>query len=555
MFSWWKIGRLAPQLENDWNLSTDNTITFLSTICCLFTTFLFLLVYFPFLLYHFIRYYRRRRHIVFRKRRNYITHSEVSLFLIKIVYGAIMYNAFLIFDTTTITFNILLCIDECLLMFILYLFVWRFLILHYDLNWTVAVVSNEWQVLLNSTQQNWYIMNRKTLGSSRYVFIHYILPSIFISWMFMICNVFAANYLRHHHVAQYNKYWGIFEVAAAMIEVVPFLILIIIFYKTRRNKFDDQFYILSELKYIFICLLVDNIFNISVFACDIFMSDYDIYYYIISPAVSYNFCWGSQWIASLISTKWVNKRVESIVLYNQYQVVRKKLSFGVDQPSMSTVQFLQITRGNRQNYGSGLSSTSHSGTENYNHNANRDLFFKLLSSSQGVHAFINHLSKEFSVETLLFIIEVIQFQNYIKDRCKYDLMPEIPGSSLYEKISFPADMPQSDIVFTADIDERDLLYSLKLKAVRLFEKYIRTQSGLEVNISYRCRQRLTELMGNDNILHEWLENSENERMQFEKLLHLYDESCSQVFALDIDSFNRFKHTSKYAQLKRFKIFG
>ena len=51
-----------------------------------------------------------------------------------------------------------------------------------------------------------------------------------------------------------------------------------------------------------------------------------------------------------------------------------------------------------------------------------------------------------------------------------------------------------------------------------------------------------------------LNKNQKNVFQFKELLDLYDEACNQIFALVIDSFNRFKDTNKYSQLKQFKIF-
>ena len=578
-FLFWKYlhtNNKFDELERDWSLKPDaSTNDKISTLCCISTSALFILFYFPFLSYHFRKYYQQRHHIVFQKRRNRITNWEISIFLFKLIYGAIMYNAYLIFDATSLTFNILLCIDDCLLMTLLYLFVWRFYILFYDINWTVNVLDNEWMVLLNSTstQQNWYLMNKKTYGSAKWIFIRYIFPSILISNILCTVNVVLGQIFSDNITA-----WGIIQLWGATIEIVPYIILIIIFCKSKDNKFDDQFFILQELKYIFIALTVDNISNVLLFVGVSFLWQYDIFYRIILPCFGYNFIWGSQFIACLISTKWVNAKVESIVKYNQYQIVRKRLSFGIDD-SVSSVQFLQVNRGGNANFlnnsGDHQSTTitpSTSGfSAGYTSSKNKELFFKLLSKQQGFHAFMLHLTQEFSIETLLYLIEVIQFQNYIKSHCKYDLISDNPGVSLYEKILFPAEIPKSEIVYADDYkmegigdeefsancsqnEEDILLYSLKVKAIKIYNKYIKPQAELEINISYHGRRQLTKLMGHDEIIKVWLKNNINPEIQFKELLDLYDEACNQIFALIIDSFNRFKHTNKYSQLKQFKIF-
>eukprot|EP01084_Bolivina_argentea_P152483 265991_1 len=557
MFSWWLLeANKFTQLKNIWTLQTDDSMKFTATVCCIATSALFIMFYAPFLSYHFCRYYQQRNHIVFRKRRNNITHWEVSIFLFKLFYGAIMYNSYLLWDTTSLTFNIFLCIDDWLLMIILYLWVWRFYILLYDINWTCNVLNNEWKVLLNSssTQQNWYLMNRKTYGSARWIFFRFTFPAIFCSCLLLTANVILGQLVWFKE--NKNEFWGFIQLWGAFIEIIPFFILIIIFCKSNVSQFEDQFFILKELKYIFIALAIDNLANVLTFIGQSFLWSNDMFEEIIIPTFAYNIIWGSQWIACLISTFWVNSQVHSIVKYNQYQIVRKRLSFGFDE-SVSSVQFLQIARPNHLlNINNNLSSTSTSGQ--YTSNKNNELFFKLLSKPQGFLAFMLHLSQEFSCEVLLFLIEVIQFQNYVKAHCKYDLLSDIPRSSLYEKISFPSDVPLSEIVYSDQKKQYDnenaLLQSLKIKAVKIFNKYILPQSALAINISYHGRRQLTKLMGNQQIVNKWLADNTNPTLQFKELLDLYEEACNQLFALIIDSFNRFKHTPSYQQLKEFKAF-
>merc|ERR1712083_1089198 len=173
-------------------------------------------------------------------------------------------------------------------------------------------------------------------------------------------------------------------------------------------------------------------------------------------------------------------------------------------------------------------------------------------------------------ESILFLMEVVEFQNYIKDRCPYDLVSD-SGHSVSEGIVFPRDVPNSEIVHgddsrdnsddPIDRDEDDehesdieLLYAVKLKAVKLYRKYVAPHAELEVNLSYHCRRQLTKLMGTNEVVNKWLSDNNNAAAQFRALSGLYEESCTQIFALIIDSFNRFKRTASYAQLRRFKIF-
>merc|ERR1719361_1650161 len=108
---WLGIYHQTRKLEADWTLQSDDHILYIATICCIVTSGIFLLFYAPYLSYHLYQYYQRRHHIVFRKRRNRITHVEVSVFILKIFWGVVLYNLLLLERTTSITFSVCLCID------------------------------------------------------------------------------------------------------------------------------------------------------------------------------------------------------------------------------------------------------------------------------------------------------------------------------------------------------------------------------------------------------------------------------------------------------------
>jgi len=340
--------------------------------------------------------------------------------------------------------------------------------------------------------------------------------------------------------------------------------------KSHNNQFDDQFFILQELKYIFFALSVANAANLIMFIGTTALWKYSVAYTIVLPCFGFQVIWGSQWAACVISTKWVTSKVQHILECNEYEVVRKKITFGMEE-SMSSVQFLQL---HHNTHASGPSS-SVSTSGGYTSTKNKEMFCKLLSKAQGFAAFATHLSMEFSMETLLFLIEISQYQVYIRNHCKYNMVPESPMPSLYEKLTFPLDVPQSEIVFADDYkmyddetEEKDvagddsddeaennaLLYAFKVKAIQLYRKYIKSQCELEVNISYHAKKQLSRLMEGDENINRWLANKENPELQFKQLIDLYEQACHEIFTLVIDSFNRFKHTAKFNQLRQYKIF-
>merc|ERR1712228_912049 len=108
----------------------------------------------------------------------------------------------------------------------------------------------------------------------------------------------------------------------------------------------------------------------------------------------------------------------------------------------------------------------------------------MLSSSLTYNAFINHLSKEYSIECLLSLTEMIQFREYLIHK-------------LYSKgfeddklrIVLASDIPKSYIVENKQWDDKE-------KAYLLYTKYIRSGAELQINIPAEQRLKYDQLMGN-----------------------------------------------------------
>ena len=108
------------------------------------------------------------------------------------------------------------------------------------------------------------------------------------------------------------------------------------------------------------------------------------------------------------------------------------------------------------------------------------------------------------MEVLLSYIEFSQYQQHIiklypdNDKLEVDKV---------QFMDFPENMPisaiiesESDLAVTTDIDIDIGLYNLKLKASKLFNRYIETGTSLEINISSTLRKDLTNLLQNKELL-------------------------------------------------------
>eukprot|EP00485_Elphidium_margaritaceum_P016821 CAMPEP_0202725010 /NCGR_PEP_ID=MMETSP1385-20130828/178531_1 /ASSEMBLY_ACC=CAM_ASM_000861 /TAXON_ID=933848 /ORGANISM="Elphidium margaritaceum" /LENGTH=219 /DNA_ID=CAMNT_0049390865 /DNA_START=1 /DNA_END=663 /DNA_ORIENTATION=+ len=160
-------------------------------------------------------------------------------------------------------------------------------------------------------------------------------------------------------------------------------------------------------------------------------------------------------------------------------------------------------------------------------------FEQILSSELSLNAFMAHLIKEFSIESLLSLIEFCQFRNYGMESF------HIEAASLAQiEIDWPvhAKLPLSDIVHAnAQSEIADEFASYKHKAHALYVKYIVKDADFEINISYRLKQKLHRLMDDYDV---WM--SAQNTMRKEVVIMMFDECIASMLQLLRASKHRFK---------------
>merc|ERR1712154_631042 len=87
--------------------------------------------------------------------------------------------------------------------------------------------------------------------------------------------------------------------------------------------------------------------------------------------------------------------------------------------------------------------------------------------------------------------------------------------------------------------KENVLFVAKVKAYKLFEKFIKEESESEINISGSQRKALTDLFSNG-----WLENNDIEMMD---LLLLFDDLINEMKHLLSVSWSRIRYQPEYQQ--------
>ena len=173
---------------------------------------------------------------------------------------------------------------------------------------------------------------------------------------------------------------------------------------------------------------------------------------------------------------------------------------------------------------------------------------KVLSNQDSIHLFMIHLSKEYSMECLLSWIEFTQFQNYIEPQLNMDVPiqsthlknvdPTIPSTIPMSEIIETKENIPTNVVCTSVEDEK--IYFAKIKAHKIYNKYIKVDSEFEINIHSSHRETVT------NILHD-LDFLISYYITMDDLCTLFEELKQEMMILLKWSLFR-QRDSKYADL-------
>ncbi|ETO17221.1 hypothetical protein RFI_20109, partial [Reticulomyxa filosa] len=147
----------------------------------------------------------------------------------------------------------------------------------------------------------------------------------------------------------------------------------------------------------------------------------------------------------------------------------------------------------------------------------------VLADWDGFQLFMQHVTTEFSMENLLAIVELTQFQQYYHfDRVKVDA-EEANSSDTF--VELPLDkIPHSAIVYDKNLN-------IQQKCVELCEKYVLAGSIHELNISYKTRKYLTDLY-----------NEQFSSKTVSECSFAFDKVIQELCSVILDSFWRFRDT-------------
>ena len=154
--------------------------------------------------------------------------------------------------------------------------------------------------------------------------------------------------------------------------------------------------------------------------------------------------------------------------------------------------------------------------------------------------YLQHLHR-YSMEILLAYLEFAQFQEFVQTHLSDSDMDIVD-----ENIRITSTVPVSMIVDCTvappdDIDMDAVLYNTKIKAHKLFNKYVRSGSEYEINIKYDERNKLETILSDlDRLLQL--------NINLKDFYLLFKDCKNEMFTLLTFSLARFKQTKEFEEI-------
>lgn len=210
---------------------------------------------------------------------------------------------------------------------------------------------------------------------------------------------------------------------------------------------------------------------------------------------------------------------------------------------------------------------------------------EILANATSYATFVQHLSTEFNVESLLSLTEFIQFQQLVGEWMKHHHVEDnhdLSSSSsagrrsisssnvpLFKRLKFGDGIPRSSIVFGRDTsgtaragscgtrgggqDEylkmglQEFHNLCKEKALRLFTKYISYESKFQILIDFETSRAMCQLMENEE---RWMELPVEEFTMID-MLYLFEEAADDMHMMLQDAYKRFQRTNSFEKLNEY----
>eukprot|EP01084_Bolivina_argentea_P018442 34335_1 len=347
-----------------------------------------------------------------------------------------------------------------------YLYGLRYWLIYYDIQFANSCLNLEWKQYITSSmdsicKEKWFIEHRSNYGNDSFMLKRIIILTIIL---FIIQTTLSLLY------SPFNIHsFGIYSYTHLLFYFIPVIFSIIIYKKIPQSM--DTIFLSQEAKLIFIYWLSALAAYVIVLILGLFLQHPAIMFIGYIAGILATF------IISFICTFWV-----LITLY-----FRKGDTYEHMAQNVTSSQLELASVESPRSYNTSRSPRS----------VLSNIYLQnILQDSEEFNSFMRHLISEFSHEILMSYIEMQQYKMHVINVTGLDVN-SIKDFDFKEQhnIVLPESVPKSDIVYNEENKfNYNVLQILKHKAYGLYIKYIRIGSQFEINLSYRQRVELTNLM-------------------------------------------------------------
>eukprot|EP01083_Nonionella_stella_P046685 124990_1 len=455
-----------------------------------------------FVLYYTLEFYKLKNDMVFIKRRgNVVTiYSFCAVWFLIIGNPSYLYKCWfseLHLDRYSVPYDILNVISDVLYnpptYFILFMCFMRYWMMYYDIQFSNGCLNLKWKEHIRCDQpltasEKWYIEHRPTYGNLSFLFKRVVICTCIISpasLTFVFMFEFGVT----------DMSYELFLNLIVFSTVIGTLVYLSVY---KIPNFQDNIYLSQEAKAVAYTWIITWLIYATNQLITVFVGVHLINRLLIdlSSTVAIASC-------PFVSTYWVLKRITESELANAINT--------------------NLTE-----------SQSHSHGDDYR---NRDgsvgmQIVDILQDKRLIDLFVQQMIKEFSVECVLSLIEFQQFKAFAMDKLKINRADYATNEKSNALITFPDGVPLSDIVYGEET-ESEPMATLKIKAHKLYLKYIADASEFEINISWRRRAHLHHLMGDYD---QWMAQD----IEAIELVSLFDAAEWSMLVMLIDARKRFR---------------
>eukprot|EP01084_Bolivina_argentea_P161792 281604_1 len=376
----------------------------------------------------------------------------------------------------------------------------------YQYKWTKHALQLKWQMIINPNilnidkkdQINWFILNKNKYGNLQYIYKMF----GFVHLLFAIVCCICISFLIPSHILILRIIGIAFFICITLFTLVFYTIII---YFT--PPFDDIYFIHRENKILAPILLIGIIIYLNLRVIEEYFNR------INNNSLSNIFS---------ISAQYEMLFVWTILLYISTQlIIKQNNKYSISNSNRSNLQIDSAT----DSYSSVTVSDK----------LKKQLDLKTaLSDENTIDSFMKYLSTEWAMENLLSYIEFTNYQRHLLKEYSEDIL----DNNHIKLIEFAENVPSSLIVESKwAFGFNDKLHNPKIKAYKIYQKYIKIGSEFQINISSNQRKKVTKILNNYHLL---LENND---IDINDLICIFNDCKQQVGTLLNHSLTRFKDES------------